>query len=211
MALSIVGFTAEQSHILAGGGSPRERMEAFVAGDRHVGMANTTQRWFVIDCRNSIIHAFTNPVADGVREAVSRRCLDGALAITETAPISSFAWFGAAHASLALQDWDGMNLYLERSHATGAQEGWIARYRAELAADNYSRISEANQALFREDLTLLAQNMFAFSEFLAGQYVSKVALRPMLTEIVETMPQASQWRFLALVRRLSTPSTQVPS
>ncbi len=207
-ALSAYAFTAEQSHLFAGGGSREARAEAFSSGSRHVGLATTTQRWFVIDCRNSTIYAFTNPVPDETRQAVAQSCLDGALDITASVPASSFAWFGAAHASLARQSWDDMNDYLGRSFATGAREGWIARYRAELAIDNYARLTPTNQTLFRQDLVLLAANMLAFSEFLATQYVNKVDLRPLITEVVETTPQASQWHFLAVVRRLTRQSAQ---
>jgi hypothetical protein len=206
-ALSAYAFYAEQSHIFAGGGSPTDRIAAFASGARQVGLSTTTQRWFIVDCRNSTIAAFSQPGDATQRDLVPRRCLEGALQIVDTVPASSFAWFGAAHASLALQNWDDMNAYLERSHATGSQEGWIARYRAELVANNFGRVSDANHALFLKDLELLAANMFAYSDFLAGQYVSNLELRPLLTDIVESTPQPSQWRFLAAVRRLSEGST----
>lgn len=207
-ALSAYAFTAEQSHLLAGGGSREARAEAFASGTRQVGLATTTQRWFVIDCRNSTIFAFTNAVPAETQQAVAQHCLDGALGITASVPASSFAWFGAAHASLAQQNWDDMNVYLGRSFATGAREGWIARYRAELAIDNYTRLSAANQALFRQDLALLAANMFAFADFLATQYVNRAELRPMITEVVEMTPQTNQRRFLMLVSRLMSQATQ---
>jgi hypothetical protein len=208
MGISTFALLAEQSHLLAAGTSAEDRVEAFAAGRRDVGLATTTQRWFVIDCRNATIFAHVEPAAAEFRDDVARTCLDGALEIVDSTPASSFAWFGAAHAALALGDWEAMNTYLAHSYVTGAEEGWIARYRVELVADNYERVSKDNRAHFSTDLALLAGNMPAFGGFLAERYVSDPSLRSVMTASIETSSPNDQRIFLRLVTLLTTTPEQ---
>jgi hypothetical protein len=205
-AVSTSALVAEQSHLFSSGSDRLERAQAFVDGSRGIGFATTTQRWFVIDCRNALIFAFSGGLDGLTRDALAQRCLEGSLRITEAVPASSFGWFGAAHAAVALADWPGMNTYLERSFATGLREGWIARYRAELSADNFEHLSEANRAHFQDDLILLAGNMWNYRTFLAGIYVEQPHLRETLIEAVEQQSADDQRRFLNSTRDLTAAS-----
>lgn len=206
-ALSGVTLWAEQSHLLASGASVEERADAFVSGQRQVGFATITQRWFVIDCRNTTIMAYRSAMPTEKRREVAESCLRGAQEITSSTPASSFAWVGAAHASVALQDWDGMSRYLANSYSSGPQEGWIARYRVELAQDNWSRVSGPYRDQSKQDLALLANNMSSYATFLAQMYVRHPAAREALTEVVEQLPTQEQRRFLGSVSNTRTPWT----
>lgn len=204
VGLSAAAFWAEQSHLFASGASVEERADAFTSGQRQVGLATITQRWFVIDCRNATVMAYRSNMPSDERRAVAESCLRGAQGITASTPASSFAWVGAAHASVALQDWDGMSRYLAASYSSGPQEGWIARYRVELAQDNWSRVSGAYREQSKDDLVLLANNMWSYSDFLAGLYARHPATRQALTEIVEQLSPQLQRRFLAAVSNTAT-------
>ncbi len=204
-ALSGVTLWAEQSHLFASGASVEERADAFISGQRQIGLATITQRWFVIDCRNTTVMAYRSAMPTDKRREVAESCLRGAQEITASTPASSFAWVGAAHASVALQDWDGMSRYLALSYSSGPQEGWIARYRAELAQDNWLRLSGPYRDQSRHDLALLANNMVSYASFLAQMYVRHPAAREALTEVVEQLPPQAQRRFLGAVSNTGTP------
>lgn len=178
-------------------------MASFISGERQIGMSDATQRWFAIDCRNAIVESFSTAVPRATRTELATKCLNGDLAITQAAPTDSFAWFAAAHASLALRDMDGVNTYLQRSHSTGAREGWIARYRVELMAANLANLDEANQEWFWQDVALMLNRLTAFGPFIAALYLDNSELRPRLTELIEQQPSEQQRAFLDAVNRVN--------
>ncbi|GEM_PF-1897761 len=207
VGVSGVAIWAEQSHLFASGTSVEERADAFISGQRQVGLATITQRWFVIDCRNTTVMAYRSTMPGEKRREVAESCLRGAHEIVASTPASSFAWVGAAHASAALQDWEGMSRYLAESYSTGPQEGWIARYRVELAQDNWSRISGGYLDQSQHDLVLLANNMGPYADFLAGLYARHPVARQALTDVIERASPLAQRLFLNAVSYTRTPWT----
>jgi len=197
----LAALLAEQSHIFAGGFTPQERIERIISGDRQIGLSSLTQRQYMIDCRNSTIAAAQLELDRGVRDALAQACLGSAQRVIDTSPGSSFAWFAKAHASLALSDWAAMNEALALSQMTGANEGWIARYRVELAEDNRGRLDASYLPSHKADLAVLADNMLAYQNFLARLYVLRPASRPDLTDVIEQLPAQSQRVFLAATER----------
>lgn len=194
--LSGAALVAEGSHLLTPVDAGLEaRVATFVSGTRQPGWATATQRAFVLDCRNTLIETSASPTGSDL----ARTCLREALDITEANPASSFAWYGAAHAAVAVQDWPAMNRYLLQSHRTGSNEGWIARYRTELAQGNIWRLETIPFERSRQDLALLAGNMDAFAGFLADLYQRYPWSRSVIIQVVEATDGNAQGRFLAAV------------
>lgn len=193
-------FAAEQSHLSASGATPEERIALITSGERQVGLSSLTQRQFMIDCRNSLIMAAQLALPVDQRTALAEACRDSAEHVTAANPASSFAWFARAHSALALSDWDGVNANLAVSQTTGANEGWIARYRVELVEDNRSRIAATYLVQNRQDLAVLAGNP-AYQNFLARLFVLRPTARADMTDAVEQLSVQEQRVFLAAVER----------
>lgn len=196
------GLAAEQSHLLSGGYSPQDRIARIVSGERSVGLSSQTQRQYMIDCRNGVIIAAQMQLPAEQRDRLAKTCMESAERVIDAAPASSFAWFAKAHAALALGDWIAMNAALAKSQATGANEGWIARYRVELVEDNRSRIDPAYMPRHLNDLAVLTDNIVPYRDFLARLYLARPGSRADLTDAIERLPPESQRTFLSAVERL---------
>jgi len=206
-----LAVSAEQSHLLASGTSPEERIELFVSGARQPGLSSRTQRQFMIDCRNSIIHAARLALPDDQRRALATACLDAARTVVEEAPASSFGWFSIAHSSLALGDRETLNRALSLSQATGSNEGWIARYRVELVEGNRSLIDPDYLPRHRADLATLVDNIWVYDDFLAGIYIRRPESRADMTDVIEQRENVIQRRFLYTVDRARRDISNAPS
>ena len=137
--------------------------------------------------------------------------MDNADRVIDAAPASSFAWFAKAHAALALGDWPVMNAALAKSQATGANEGWIARYRVELVEDNRARIDPAYMPRHLNDLAVLTDNLTPYRDFLARLYLVRPGSRADLTDAIERLPPEMQRTFLSAVERVRRTSMSGPT
>ncbi|MCO6187474.1 hypothetical protein [Rhizobium sp. L1K21] len=126
-----------------------------------------------------------------------RTIVDG---ILETNPTDSFAWTIRAYASATLQDYEGMNHDLVMSWRTGPNEQWIARHRVDLEEKNVSNLSADARKINANDLKILILSQGGVLS-IAKRYWSDDAFKKRITDIVETMPEKYQRRFVNWVRK----------
>ena len=186
-----------------GGATSVQRVAATVNLDRVAGLSIATQQATLLDCDaalrtpNSLEMRF---LPEQVRIDMVPHCRTVADEIAASAPTTSMAWFVGARASTQLDDWPGFNDRLLRSQLTGPTEQWIAERRVALAEDNYDRLDERTRAGNERDLRMLIGSLSGIYA-LTRRYLDDPAFRERITAIVESMPEASQARFLSVLRR----------
>jgi hypothetical protein len=196
----IVTALRELNVFAVGSPTPEGRFEALLAGDYDPGPSPLSQRLLLDTCNEAISGIYGRLQVGERRRLVLERCREAADAIVADAPSTSFAWYIGALAASALGDAEGFNARVLRSQITGPTEQWIAERRANLVEDNYAAADAEVLARHQRELRLLVASQRGISS-IARRYVNDPGFRERVTQIVETMSEADQRRFVSSVRR----------
>ena len=122
--------------------------------------------------------------------------------IAREVPAYAYAHYVGALAAAGLGDKDGFNHRIRAAQITGANEQWVAELRVGLVEDHLADVTADVAAHHEADLRLLAGSSRGVAS-ISSRYVRQPDFRDRITTIVETMSEAEQERFVALVRYLS--------
>lgn len=193
----------EAATYFQGGATSVQRVAASLELESVPGLSIATRQATLLDC-DAVLRA---PEAlelrflpEHVRIDMVSHCRAVADAIAASAPTTSLAWLVGARASSQLGDWSGFNDRLLRSQLTGPTEQWIAELRVGLSEDNHDRLDERTRASSERDLRMLIGSLSGIYA-LTQRYLDDPTFRERITAIVESMPEASQNRFLSVLRR----------
>lgn len=188
----------ESGPFLSTGITPIQRTLALNPASTSIGLSYDVAAAVLGDCATALGQSGSLEMRfqgeDG-RRRVAETCLQLSSYATAAMPASSYAWFVRAHSSLAAGKLGDFNADLIRSQLTGASEQWIADLRVELAETNFDLLSPEALAAHERDLRLLVSSSVGLRN-LARRYVAQVDFRERIADIVESMPEASQRRFI---------------
>ena len=164
-----------------------------------VGFSNYSENRLLSNCLNGL-NAFDQKLATAPDKATfSGICKQYSKLIAEKSPFNSLAWTVAASSSQQIGDMVAMNTALVRAQRIAPNEQWLAIGRYQLAVDNVGSLSDEAKSAYDSDLALLAQSKFGVRA-IAQRYVSNPDFREHIINIVSTLPEQTQKRFLNSVR-----------
>ncbi|TPP03696.1 hypothetical protein [Rhizobium glycinendophyticum] len=203
LALGAYGFTQELPVLSYGDGASIGATEALRDGDLKPTSSYYGHKRLMLACMQGMTGLWYSVADDAQRQMLAKNCLDLALQYTAKTPVDSFGWVLAARASFILHNVDGMNRYLAYSKAAGPNEQWIAAHRVELFETARTNLSEINKTNAERDLELMVTSLTGIRS-VAQRYLSDADFRERITDIVETLPERDQRRFITNVRRAAS-------
>ncbi|MEX0627456.1 MAG: hypothetical protein WD230_02365 [Cucumibacter sp.] len=133
-----------------------------------------------------------------VSDRVNANCASLARDTLGANPVHSFAWYVLAAAAVERGDLDESVVALQRSQQTGQAEQWVGEIRVELAERIRPLVGDEALAFIDRDLAMLVQSRSGIGA-IAHRYVSQPGFRARITEIVETLSEEDQARFVGWV------------
>lgn len=184
---------------LGGGTDQATRYQAQVNGSVQVGLSNFSQGLVLDDCLEAVTTIFGRLQPTHERMAVLGHCLTQTRKITRLAPTNSYAWFTQALISSFNGDAAELNSSLKNSRAMGQNEQWIAELRVELAEKERSELDAANLVGHDQDLRMLVGSSRGIRA-IARRYLTQQDFKQRITDLVETLDEDLQRRFVERVR-----------
>jgi hypothetical protein len=174
-----------------------------ITPDMTIGLSTNTMRATLGDCVGtmqrfkSLEMMFEPPET---RAGILNNCLATADEIAGRAPSLSLAWFTGAYAAIMLSDIAGFNDRMRRSQLTAPSEQWLADMRVELAETHLSDLDAQTRAAHEEDLKLMVRSAVGLRN-VAKRWIRDENFRARIADIVETMPEETQKRFITNLQR----------
>ena len=186
---------------------PADRFAALEHDDYHDAPSLLAKRLVLDACVEAIggVYGLMQPA--GGRTAVFQHCRDEADGIAREVPAYAYAHYVGALAAAGLGDKDGFNHRIRAAQITGANEQWVAELRVGLVEDHLADVTADVAAHHEADLRLLAGSSRGVAS-ISSRYVRQPDFRDRITTIVETMSEAEQERFVALVRQAANRGAQ---
>lgn len=119
--------------------------------------------------------------------------------ITDATPRNAYAWYLQAYLAHEARAAKMFNAALLKSYATGPTEQWIAELRVPLAERGFELLKSEARAGHQRDLGLLVESRRGVGS-IARRYIRDPAFRGRITDVVETLPQDAQQRFLGTLK-----------
>lgn len=203
LVLGAYAVQQETAGFLRGGDTSVKRVAAALDAGDPIGLSTLSQQATLLDC-NTVLR-WPNALEmryqpDDARASMVAHCLTVSDAIASTAPTTSLAWLVGARAALQMGDTSGFNHRLLRSQLTSPTEQWLAEQRVELSEDNLSLLDEHTRTSHERDLAMLVSSLSGIYA-LTKRYLDDPAFRERIAAIVETLPEASQRRFISVLQR----------
>lgn len=192
----------ELAPYFTGGTDSQARYQALVDGDTVIGISSFSHRVVLNGCLEATNSIYGRLQSAERRNAVIAHCRAEAADITERTPSNGFAWLMLARLAGLTGDITEMNRDLAMSRATAPFEQWVAELRVDLAENRLADLSPENQAGNNEDLAMLVQTRRGIAT-IAHRYVREQDFRQRITDIVETLPEEDQARFVDNVRAVA--------
>ena len=196
---SLYAFMLEVAPYSGNLATPKGRFEFLERGSVGQSLSIRGQRLLLSDCLEAMGGVTGMAQPSERRVAMLNECQSFAIKATASTPSFALAWYIGAFASAELKQFSSFNLQLAGAQKTARNEQWLAQLRVNLA-ENYrdflnSETLEGNDA----DLKLLVQSRIGVAS-IATRYVDKKEFRERITEIVESLSEEEQIRFVAYVR-----------
>jgi hypothetical protein len=134
-----------------------------------------------------------------LRAQTAQQCLRFAEAVLRGAPGMSLAHLVRAAALQETGDASAARQALLLSAYTAGDNIPNALRRANLWVRQFADLTPQEQAALRKDIIRIAAKN-AGTDWLAGQYILRPELQPLLAEVIQTLPDARQRAFLAALR-----------
>lgn len=126
-------------------------------------------------------------------------CADVATQYAASAPTYGYAWYVAALMAADRQDTPALVEDLARSYSTAPNEEWLAERRVALAEAHLGDLGPDLTAAHDRDLALLVQSKRGIAD-IARRYVAVPEFRERIGDIVATLSQQDQARFVDTLR-----------
>jgi len=164
-----------------------------------IGYSYYSTNRFLNSCLNGLRSFEQQLATDADRDAFATICRQKSDRILRFAPFNPLASTVKATAAQQLGDFSDMNTSLAKGQRIAPNEQWLAIGRYQLAVENVGSLSAEAKIAYNADLALLAQSKFGVRA-IAQRYVSDPDFRENITNIVSTLPDETQKRFLNSVR-----------
>lgn len=201
-AISIYALILEALPFANNLSSPKDRFIYLEQKSHNISLSIYAQRLTLNDC----LEAIAGPT--GLAQPTNRRnnmlenCRYNALNSTKSMPTFALAWYIAAFTSAELKLYDDFNSEIIAAQITAPNERWLAHLRVKLALENYDFLSEKAQISNSKDIRLIANSNKGMN-LLASEYVEQTELREIIMNIIETLSEEEQNRFVNNVRSIS--------
>lgn len=192
-----VGMREAAPYFNAGTNDP-ERYATLAERVPEAGLSVASERFVLNNCVRNISSLYGRLQPAATKAEVSANCRMAADAMVRRNPSSSYAWYVGALTSELAGDIEGMNERLLQSQQTGPEEQWIAELRVPLAEGRLAELTPEVRANHDRDLAMLVASARGIAS-IAARYVQQAEFRERITDIVETMPQDDQRRFVSKV------------
>jgi hypothetical protein len=175
--------------------------------DRISGLESGGSAVLSLDSRNLVLDTCTELATSMtgrlMRTAERQRdigwCADTAAHFAAAAPGYGYAWYVTALMAAEQKDATGLAEGLSRSYATAPTEYWLAERRVALAEAHVEELDPALTAAHDRDLALLVQSRRGIAD-IARRYVAVPGFRERIGDIVATLPDVDQARFIDTLR-----------
>jgi hypothetical protein len=186
----------------AGGITSIDRAAAWTRADVSPGLSTPTIKLTMLDCINalnsprSLLMRYQDTATQG---AIPVTCRTLAETVTMHEPTFAYAWYAAALASARMEDWAAMNAALLRSEMASPTQSWIALERMSMIEDYFGHLDADGRLATKRDVALLVGGPGSLAR-IARIYVKEEGFRDLATEVVATLPDRAQRRFISEVR-----------
>lgn len=177
----------------------KERFQNIAADRLAPGLSAYSGRFVLDDCLNAMTSLYGRLQSETRREAVAAGCTQLSATLLRRAPTDAYAHLIAAFASRSLGDREAANRQLALSHATGANELWVAELRFELFEDDLENLDLQMREAADADMLLLLRHHRG-QQALVRHYLAKPASRERISAMVETVPIETREAFLHYLR-----------
>lgn len=178
---------------------PADRFVALQQRVYHDAPSLLAKRLVLDACVEAIGGLYGRMQTTEARSEVMWHCRTEADSIALEAPSYAYAHYVGAVAAAGLGDMAGLNARLLSAQITGANEQWVAELRVGLAEQHLSQLTPDVATRHAADLRLLAGSARGVAS-ISYRYVTQPDFRDRITAIVETLSEAEQERFVAVVR-----------
>lgn len=188
-----------------GGLGAADRFAALEQRAYHDAPSLLAKRLVLDACVEAIGGLYGRMQTSAARTAVFQHCRNEADGIARDAPGYAYAYYVGALSAAGLGDTAGFNRRVLASQVTGANEQWVAELRANLVEDHLADVTPDVAKRHLADLRLLAGSARGVAS-ISRRYVSQPDFRERITAIVETLSEAEQARFVAVVGHIARTS-----
>lgn len=188
-------YTESRSYV-AGGLTAAESYAALREGRQQPGLSVASARLVLDNCYDAMQGVYGRLRPSAERRSVAETC--GALAEATTAgmPSYAFAWYVAAIAAVERADPHGLVAALRQAQLTAPTEQWLAELRVALAEDHFAELPDDVRRNHERDLALLVISNRGIAS-IARRYVDDPGFRARIADIVETLSEEDQQRFVS--------------
>jgi len=164
-----------------------------------LALSHKSNQYWVDGCLRAVTSIEGRLLYDEARALLHGSCQDVISSITEAAPNNAYAWYFQAYLALSNGSEDEFNAALLNSYEFGPAEQWIAELRVPMAERGMASLDAQALNGHLNDLGLLVQSRRGIKS-IARRYVRDPDFRGRLTDVVETLPQSAQQRFLRTLK-----------
>lgn len=196
------GVVGELSPYFTAGSNPDQRITALASYLYRPGASTASKTLILDDCRDVTTSLVGLAQSSERREALVSACMDYATAFATESPANSNAWLVVAQMAAKLDNEETFNRGIYMSRLTAPSSNWIVDDRLLLAREYYEWLDEANRDGFAADIRQLMLSETG-TRFVAALYNDFVNVRGLITDVVETLDEGRQQRFLQIYARVS--------
>jgi len=164
------------------------------------GLAIPTQRDYLLKCNSALSSYALLRETEDQQRALIDACQTTASGMATAQGANSLAWLVSAQLAARRSDYAAMNVGLRNSYATGPYEQWLASLRFDLAESYLSDLEPDVSASHDADIRLMATSNLARNRLVAT-YLNNDSFKSRAIEIIQTLPDDQQRRFVQSVRQ----------
>lgn len=164
-----------------------------------LGLSHLSNQYWLNGCLGAVTSIKGRLLYGEDREKLLDNCWRVTEAITEASPRDAYAWYFLAYLADQKNADETFNAALQKSYESGPTEQWIAELRVPLAERGRQSLNAAALEGHQKDLGLLVESQRGIGS-IARRYVRDPAFRNRITDVVETLPQTAQQRFLGTLK-----------
>lgn len=203
LALGVYAIAKELPVLTYGDQQSLSATTAIASGNLKPAFSFYGQKRLMAACMQGMTGLWAALAPPEQRKAHASNCLDYAKTYASHTVVEPLTWVVAARASYLLKDNSAMNEFLHHSWRTGRNEQWVAALRVALAEDAMNVLDMQSRRNHELDLALMVMSRSGIAA-IAYRYWSDATFRERITNVVETLSEDDQRRFVSNVRRASS-------
>jgi hypothetical protein len=192
--------TREAGPLAAAGQDLPERMAALREGAVPSGLSLASRDLVLDDCSDAVTSLYGRTRPTDERQANLVACGQIAANFVSASPAYGYGWYVTA--AIAAESGDQAHFLeaLKQSYTTSPAEQWLAERRVALVESHLDWLDPTLLHDHEQDLAMLVQTQRGIRA-IARRYVAVPAFRDRITNVVLTLPDADQRRFLTSIKQ----------